>query len=99
MYMNLAGPRNTKLYYRLPLFNDETVCVFMLLTKDNSMTKTQINYLLRIHRGQRDRAKRMLDQRYEELEDRDEETEWIRTYVKHKGIVEKLEREKPDDWE
>ena len=61
------------------------------------MNQKQIDYLLRVHRGQRDRAKRMLDERYQELEKRDEETEWIRVYVKHKGIVEGLEAEKPDD--
>ena len=62
------------------------------------MTRKQIDYLLRIHRGQRDRAKRMLDERYQELENLDEETGWVTTYVKHKKIVEALEREKPDDY-
>jgi hypothetical protein len=61
------------------------------------MTKTQIKALLATHRAQRDRAKRMLHERYNELEDRDEETEWLNLYIRHKKIVEWLEAEKADD--
>jgi hypothetical protein len=61
------------------------------------VTQKQIERLLTTHRAQRDRAKRMLDQRYYELEERNEETNWVDLYVKHKDIVEWLEAQKPDD--
>lgn len=61
------------------------------------MTKKQINDLLKTHRAQRDYAKRMLDEHYYELEERDEETRWINDYLKHKQAVEWLEAQKPDD--
>ncbi len=61
------------------------------------MTRKQIDTLLAVHRAQRDWAKRMLDERYYELEERDEETEWLNRYLTHKRIVEQLEAEKPDD--
>ena len=38
----------------------------------------------------------MLDQRYYELEERNEETYWVDLYVKHKDIVEWLEAQKHD---
>ena len=44
-----------------------------------------------------ERAKRVLDNYYYELEEKNEETRWLNEYIKHKGIIEKLEREKPDD--
>lgn len=61
------------------------------------MTQKQIERLLTTHRAQRDRAKRMLDQRYSELEERNEETYWIDLYVKHKDIVEWLEAQNHAD--
>lgn len=61
------------------------------------MTRKQIEALLKTHRSQRDYAKDYLDKHYFELEEQDKETEWINRYVKHKRIVEDLEKEVPDD--
>ena len=61
------------------------------------MTQKQIELLLATHRAQRDRAKRMLDQHYHELEERNQETYWIDLYIRHKEIVDWLETQTRDD--
>lgn len=61
------------------------------------MTRKQIETLLTIHRAQRDRAKRLLDEHYYELEERNEETYWLNLYIKHKRAVEWLESQTPED--
>jgi|GEM_PF-3561456 len=60
------------------------------------MTRKQIDYLIRIHTGQRDYAKAYLDEHYYELEEQDRETEWINRYLYHKRIVDDLLREMPE---
>lgn len=61
------------------------------------MNRRVLEELLETHRSQRDYAKKMLDDHYYELEERNQETKWINRYVKHKLFVEALEQEEPDD--
>ncbi len=62
-----------------------------------SMSRKQIDYLIRIHEAQRDFAKTYLDTHYYELEEADNETEWLERYIYHKRVVEQLKRERADD--
>ena len=61
------------------------------------MDRRILEELLKIHRSQRDYALKVLNDHYYELEERNEETEWINRYVKHRNIVRELEQEEPDD--
>ena len=53
--------------------------------------------MITIHTSLMNRAKRMLDERYYELEDKGEERRWIDNFLKHKKAVEWLQAQEPDD--
>lgn len=61
------------------------------------MTRKQIDYLIRTHKAQRDFAKTYLDKPYYELEEDDNETEWLERYIYHKRVVDQLKQERADD--
>ncbi len=53
--------------------------------------------MITIHTSLMNRAKRMLDERYYELEDKGEERRWIDDFLKHEKAVEWLQSQQPDD--
>jgi hypothetical protein len=61
------------------------------------MTRNQIDSLLANSRLQRDRAQKMIKEHFDELQARNQETQWINLYLVHKAQVEWLEKQKPDD--
>ena len=61
------------------------------------MTRSQINFLITVHRSQMDYAKAYLDQHYYDLEADGKEEEWLKRYIYHKRAIEELQQQKPDD--
>ena len=61
------------------------------------MTLDQLVTLTQTHIAQRDHAKHILDTHYYQLEESDEAKRWTAIYLKHKKIVEALNRKLPDD--
>ncbi|GAB3255972.1 hypothetical protein GCM10027347_17490 [Larkinella harenae] len=61
------------------------------------MNKKTLQDLINTHRAQMEYCKRVLDNHYYDLEERDEETKWINRYLKHKQILEWLESQTPDE--
>lgn len=55
------------------------------------MTQDQLRIMINTHTSLMRRAKRMLDERYYELEEKGEERRWIEDYLKHKNAVEWLQ--------
>lgn len=62
-----------------------------------SMTRKQLDDLIKLHESHRDFAKAYLDNHYHDLEAQDKETEWLNRYIFHKRVVEQLKREKAED--
>jgi hypothetical protein len=70
----------------------------LFLTKFfSTMTKQELQEMIATHRAQMERAKRILDEYYYELEARGEETRWLNDYIRHRKFVAELELEIPDD--
>ncbi|WP_461055747.1 hypothetical protein [Spirosoma arcticum] len=53
--------------------------------------------MITIHTSLTNRAKRMLDERYYELEEKGEERRWIDDFLKHKKAIEWLQTQEPDN--
>lgn len=60
------------------------------------MTQEQIDNLLQTSRSQRDYAKRMIDEQFDQLDKRNDLTRWFKLYLLHKASVEWLEKQKAD---
>lgn len=61
------------------------------------MLRSELQKMISLHESLLQRATKMLNERYEELEERNEVIEWLEEYLKQQRILDWLNEQQPDE--